>query len=448
MTITIWSLAYLVPLAAYIYHAMIRRRTLVDPLLLGGAFLCMMFLLEGARPHSLPTSYLLLLHCGSSAAYWIGGGFGYRWARRFRRSKYSRREPLVARKAAWLVAMAAALGLLVFVFIFSYEGSLGVLLEMRKRPDLLLGSVTSRIGLLERLALYLRAYVAPLGTLGILFWCQKKPGFLSLGALALMLAGWITLGLGGGSRGSILFLLIECVFAVHYARGRNPINRVTASIIVAILAPICACLVLTQTLYRQTGLPADATLTQLQRRSAEAGRAILEHISFNDEVDFVLSTYPDYYNYTKGHSLRTPLVVFVPRTVWAEKPVPWGRILAWQYGFRYDTTVSMAATIPGEGYANFGLAGWVMFPMVFGLIIGATFYYLKNSRDQFDIVIGLWGLFWAFSLRGDLHSAVVSIIIPYLIMAVGFRWCAFRRPRGYTFAAAGNSRPDIRFAQA
>lgn len=428
MTVTVWSVAYLVPLLAYVYYALLRRRTLIDPLLLGGAYLWAMFLFEGPRPHTVSTSYLLLLHCLCSAAYWIGGGLGHRWARSFRRSRYSRRELLAARNSTWLGAMVVALVLLTFIFIITYEGSLSVLLEMRKRPDQQLGSVTSHIGLLERLAQYLRGYMAPLATIAVLLWCrQRRLGFMPLAMLALTLTGWGVLGLGGGSRGAVLFLVIQCVFAVHYARGASGSTRMAARTIVALLIPIGAFVVLTQTLYRYTGLPSGYTLAQLEQRAGEAGELMLEHISFNDEVDFVLSTYPDFYDFTRGHSIITPLVVFVPRSLWAEKPVPWGRILAWHYGFRHETTVSMAATVPGEGYANFGVTGWALFPLVFGLTIGWTFYYLKNSRDEFDIVIGLWGLFWAISLRGDLHYALAAIIFPYLITAVCFRCLAFRR---------------------
>ena len=430
MTITPWSIAYLAPLAAYVYLALVRRRTLVDPLLLGGAFLAVMFLFEGPRRHTVSTGYLVVLHCLCSAAYWVGGGIGYKLARRFRRSNRGRREALAARASTWPVAMVAALALLAFIFLFSYEGSLSVLLEMRNRPELQLGSVSSHISLLQRLAQYLRGYVPPLATLALLFWCrQARLDFMSLAMLTALLAGWGVLGLGGGSRGAILFLVIQCVFAVHWARGRRRSTRAMARVIVACLAPIGVFTIVTQTLYRNTGLPAGHTLAQLQQRAGEAGQAMLEHISFNDEVDFVLSTYPDYYAFTRGHSLYTPLVVFVPRSAWAEKPVPWGRNLAWQYGFRYDTTVSMAATIPGEGYANFGVAGWGLFPLAFGLVIGWTLYHLKNSRDELDAVIGLWGLFWALSLRGDFHSAVTSIILPYLITVVCLRCFAFRRRR-------------------
>ena len=174
----------------------------------------------------------------------------------------------------------------------------------------------------------------------------------------------------------------------------------------------------------------------------------LEHLSFNDEVNFVLSTYPDFYPYTLGHSLYTPFTALVPRSWWANKPVPWGRDLAWQYGFGYFTTVSLAATVPGEGYANFGVAGWVLFPLAFGFAIGWCQRRLRRARDDFDIVVGLGGLFLALSLRGDVHSAMVSIILPYVLTAFALRWIGFRRSQATSREAPSRSPAFVQPPQA
>lgn len=433
MGFAIWSVAYLIPVVVYAYVQLIRRRSLLDPLLAGGTYLFLMFLLTTPYHRTVPVTHLLLLHSACAAAYWLGGLGGNRLAARWGKARASHGAALTAAGSAWLWMALATLLLTVFIFVISYDGSLSLLFDMRRRPELLLGSLASTMGTVERLAQYLRGYVAPLGTLAVLFWCRQAKGDpVSIGVLAAVILAWGSLALGGGSRGAVVFLIVQCLFAAAYARTQAGTARLAAKVIVIALLPLAAVTILVQTLFRSTGLPAGQVIERLEQRAAEAGTTVLEHSSFNDEIDFVVSSYPDFYGYTKGHSLYTPVVVFVPRTIWPDKPVPWGRTLAWQYGFRYDTTVSLAATIPGEGYANFGPAGWVLFPLLFGAVIGGLSRLLRYARNEYDVALGIWGVFWALSLRGDMHSAVASIILPYFVSLVVFRILFVRKQRPLT----------------
>jgi len=427
MEFAFWSLAYLLPLLAYVWSAIVHGRSLLDPLAIGGGFLFAMFFLTNPFHQTASTPYLLLLHTACAGAYWLGGGLGYRLAG-IRRAAPVRRGRLEARGSLWLICMLSALLIAVFIFATSYESSVNILLEMRNRTNLRLGAIDMRIGMLERVALYLRGYVAPLATLGLLFWCRRaRPTLMSGLLVAATLGMWALVAVGGGSRGAVLFMLVECAFAVSYASERSERRWLAPRLLIALLLPLGAGTVLAQTLYRSTGLPTGDVVTDLRPRAGEAVMTMVDHLSFNDEVAFVLANYPNIYGYTRGHSLYASAVFIVPRAWWPAKPVPWGRTLAWQNGFRYQTTVSLAATVPGEGYANFGLAGWVSFPLVFGLVIGWTFRRLRNGSDDFDLVFGLWGLFWALCMRGDIHSAVVSIILPYFVVALGLRLFGFRR---------------------
>ncbi len=427
MEFAFWSLAYLAPLVLYVWYLLAARESLLDPLALGGLYLFVMFCLADPLDHIGSTANLYLLHATGSVAYWLGGLAGYRVAGS-RQGRSALGQRIEARSMVWMLCLVGGLAVAIFVFSVSYDSSLDILFRMRNRTDLRLGAIDTGVGLVQRIALYLRAYLAPLVMFGLLFWCRRsKPTLSSSLLLAVTLGAWLMVSLGGGSRGTVFFMLIACAFAVSYANAGTGQWSLGPRLLVALLLPLGAGIIITQTLYRYTGLPEENLATELRPRAGEAVAKLLEHVSFNDDVAFVITNYPDVYEYSDGQSLCAPLAFMVPRIWWPSKPVPWGRALAWQHGFGYGTTVSMAATVPGEGYANFGPAGWVLFLMAFGFVIGWTLCRLRNPRDEFDLVVGMWGLFWSLCLRGDIYTAIVSIVMPSLLVIIAIRVIGFRR---------------------
>ncbi len=421
MTFAPWSLVYILPALVYGCYSIAVRRTIIDPLLVGGCFLSLMFLVHEPYEQAFNTYELLLIHVVSSASYWCGGLIAYRMAQ-----VRQRRSRLVLRERAWIATAICTLAVSGFVFVVIYQSSWDLMLAMRNRPDLQLGSVEATVGLMERLAQYLTGYLAPGAAFTVLLWCRRgKVRTLPVILLVLAIAAPASLMVAGGSRGAVCFLGLFCAFAVHFGLREKAHLRVAAKFAGFALVPVLLVTVLTQTLFRHVGLPV-AGFWQAQERVAEASSAILDHASFNDEVQFVLSSYPRYYEFTRGYSLLTPWVVFVPRSMWPSKPVPWGRDLAWKYGYRHDTVVSVAATVQGEGYVNFGWLGWASFPFAFGALIGWTFRRLQSPRDDLDLVFGLWSVFWALSLRGDVHSALAAIVFPSFVFVLGLRLFAFR----------------------
>ncbi len=422
MKVAVWSLIYWVPVACYVYWALTRRHGLWDPILMGGAYLGVLFLLEPEYGSSLPAPWWTLLHGLCAAAYWCGALIGH-WSSGVLRSRtVTQRSPLVVDDRVWCSLLCALLTVSAFILIVQYRASFELLLQMRHRPDLQLGSITAQLSVLERLAEYLKGYLLPLGTLSVFVACRRR--VVSIPGLAVLLVGvacWLGLALGSGSRGSVLSLWLGLWMAARYARNGSPALRRAIQWSLVGLAPALATVVVVQTLYRYTGLPAGELQEHLQSRVDEAWQELVQTVSFQDEVEHVLLTYPDNQPYLRGYSFWTLLCVPVPRPLWPEKPVAWGRQLAWQRGYRYDTTVSLAATLPGEGYANFGVVGWALLPGLVGLATGACRWRLKFGGDDFDLMVGLWGVCWALALRGDLHSAMVSIVGPYALVIVALR---------------------------
>lgn len=119
---------------------------------------------------------------------------------------------------------------------------------------------------------------------------------------------------------------------------------------------------------------------------------------------------------TNGEQLITSVLFFVPKTYWLDKSPGTGVLLAEKLNFKHT---NIAMPLVGEGYANFGYLGIVVF--IF-FIVSINVYLENNSlknnwiRIYFYIFLG----FEFYLLRGDLWSSMkivssfsLAILIVY-----------------------------------
>lgn len=130
---------------------------------------------------------------------------------------------------------------------------------------------------------------------------------------------------------------------------------------------------------------------------------------------------------TYGKQLLTSLLFFVPRSVWPNKSVGSGYLVAHTFGLTYD---NISMNYFGEGYVNFGFTGIFLF-IIFISYLNARYdkYYWNNIENK-DWKSWYYNLFLGlefFILRGDLLSStafsigfltstiiIFHIIKPYL----------------------------------
>lgn len=103
---------------------------------------------------------------------------------------------------------------------------------------------------------------------------------------------------------------------------------------------------------------------------AHTARSFIGGITINIEVlEFITQTYGRDYEYLYGSGMAPVLVWWIPRAFWPGKPIPSGGIVSDQ--FTGGKSFSVASTIFGEIYMNFGFAGVPVFMFFFGLLVGA-----------------------------------------------------------------------------
>ncbi|MBD3830293.1 MAG: oligosaccharide repeat unit polymerase [Arcobacter sp.] len=141
--------------------------------------------------------------------------------------------------------------------------------------------------------------------------------------------------------------------------------------------------------------------------------------SIPDEVAFSLKHYGNDLDFLGGHTYYSILVNPIPRVFWPEKPVGFGRILAWDQGFHHSTNVSLAAGIAGEGYAGFGWSGVIVLSLIMGMYSGfmaKVAWRCFHYRNFVVLIIGL--LFFSASIsivRGDMLSGITMNIYTIIL---------------------------------
>jgi oligosaccharide repeat unit polymerase len=135
-------------------------------------------------------------------------------------------------------------------------------------------------------------------------------------------------------------------------------------------------------------------------------------------------TYVDFNGITFGKQLMGAMLFFIPRSIWSNKPIGSGAMIADKFNWPF-TNVSMP--LIGEGYLNFGFFGIIIFSVILGYIINKLdFSYLIETNYSNDISIlkiyypVLIG-FLFYILRGDLLSSwgyTVSYFLPVLFFYI------------------------------
>jgi len=140
---------------------------------------------------------------------------------------------------------------------------------------------------------------------------------------------------------------------------------------------------------------------------------------FDAYQNFVRLISIDYISY--GYQLYGPIAFFIPRSVWSEKPIGSGHLLAQLANIDFS---NISMPLLAEGYINFGIIGTLLFVSVFAILskyMDFKYWTLKkyNSTNSFYPIYFLFLGLSLFIMRGDLMSSFaysITIICVYKLI--------------------------------
>lgn len=155
-------------------------------------------------------------------------------------------------------------------------------------------------------------------------------------------------------------------------------------------------------------------------------------------TQYVVESY-DASNYHLGGTFLGGLFNFVPRAVWADKPIAFGMILSAEYFYVQieGLFTNFGPGIVAEAYANGGLLAVIMIAFIFGLVIGRVDRAVEVDRFNCNRILFACVFYPAifFMIRGDflnsfyeLYSKTLVIFLMAIVLRVRlFAWPASTR---------------------
>jgi hypothetical protein len=114
---------------------------------------------------------------------------------------------------------------------------------------------------------------------------------------------------------------------------------------------------------------------------------------------------------TYGYQLLGVLLFFVPRSLWASKPIGSGYLIAHENDYYFD---NLSMNFLGEGYINFGIIGVGLFAMLIGYINAKLdrkyWFELGYSIPLFSLIF-----FEAIGMEFAIMRGALLNIFPVLI---------------------------------
>ena len=143
--------------------------------------------------------------------------------------------------------------------------------------------------------------------------------------------------------------------------------------------------------------------------------------------------YVDLYGHTWGNQLLGSLLFFIPRSLWADKPVDTGSLLGVDGGLG---NVNLSAPLWAEGYIDFGAPGVFLLLFAVGFMLRRLADVLASSGQGQAFAV-LLGVYQFVLLRGSLLQSMGVTVAIALILLATLRWsqdgevCAENRTAGH-----------------
>lgn len=248
------------------------------------------------------------------------------------------------------------------------------------------------------------------------------------------------------SRRPIMALAIACLAVFYHVKLRF-YNRMTQGVFILSLGVLLFTINLYLEAVRGTILYGDRVQAG-ETFSQENVSSVLGGITINFIVfEYLLEVVPESHPHLLGSGFVPGLLFFIPRVIWPTKPVGSGYVATQIFLADNEPDYTIATTIIGELFLNFGLIGVIVGMFLIGKLIRMGNRLLRDNQHNMVLwmawfivipdLIGEW--------RGDFTSMTVQGVLRVAIF-LGLAWMA-----GKAFPLARSPAPlptQVRYAAA
>ncbi|MFP4844591.1 O-antigen polysaccharide polymerase Wzy [Winogradskyella sp. PE311] len=139
-----------------------------------------------------------------------------------------------------------------------------------------------------------------------------------------------------------------------------------------------------------------------------------------DAYSNILATveYTQFNGFSFGYLLLGSGLFFVPRSLWASKPITTGKevgsYLIETHSFGDGKFNNLSNPIISEGYINFGVLGVILMFLILAYVIVIFLKWFSSSDSLKQLIAFYFAIHLIFLLRGDLTNGFAYFIGPFL----------------------------------
>ncbi|KDP49007.1 O-antigen polysaccharide polymerase Wzy [Staphylococcus haemolyticus] len=243
-----------------------------------------------------------------------------------------------------------------------------------------------------------------------------------LKSIVLILISLILVSIFIFGRRILLYPTIAIVVLYIYKRGKTPSLTKLASIglvIILIILPLMMSI-------RTFGLKAG--FTNFKDILFGDYNKYLDYLALGTDVTYSYSLATIVTNYHTHISLLTllkPIFIFIPRSLWPDKPGALSEELVKQLNLPFDKGMSIPPGFVGESYVYLGIIGIILASSIFGILCGLADQYSLKLRKSKEGIYSIKLIFITIisiqiimgSIRGDTATNIQEAF--YLFIPLG-----------------------------
>jgi hypothetical protein len=168
----------------------------------------------------------------------------------------------------------------------------------------------------------------------------------------------------------------------------------------------------------------DMSLTEIVSYKNVKESVSSQFTSLNFDAFLMAATTIDYVEkegHSKGRQLLPSALFFVPRAIWASKPITSGQLIGEHIQKNHDKNKSfhnLAMPFVAESYIDFGVFGVIFYAILLAFICLKFVNWLKSNDPLRQLSAFYFSIHLIFLLRGDLTNGFVYFFIPFLAFFV------------------------------
>jgi oligosaccharide repeat unit polymerase len=182
-----------------------------------------------------------------------------------------------------------------------------------------------------------------------------------------------------GGRSTVLVILLTLLVIFFYLRNPRPGRFLVNAMVLGLFAAMAiafAVILRALRLYALRGGDVGVILSPSDLAIGNFGAVFVNDFNQFDWFAIMLDIVPARIPFQYGETFLEFFAMFVPRALWAGKPLPIGFVISMALG---GPRAGKPSTILGELYLNFHVPGIMVGMVIFGILARAVYAYLQDN---------------------------------------------------------------------